>query len=91
MSAVKCAKCNVALQGPSISRNPEDVFSCPICGVSDTFENIMREAQEYFTEKTGGILASYFEKVTRGNKFLTFKKSRRHKKAHRFIVEMDLH
>ena len=88
---VKCGKCNVPLQGPADDPKPKKIFFCPKCGVSDTYENVMREVEEYVTEEAGDYIASGFEKATRGSKYLTFKKGHRMKRAHRFIVEMNLH
>ncbi len=49
---IKCAKCDVPLQGAATDPQPTDMVSCPKCGVSDSLENVSREVGEYVEEKT---------------------------------------
>ena len=87
---IKCAACNVPLQGPSIEPEPDDVLACPNCGTSDTFRNVMREVEQYIAGKAKDNISASLEKATRGSDFMTFKKSRRTKKVYRFVIDLDL-
>ena len=87
---IECAKCNVPLQGPTPNPKPQDRFVCPRCGAGDTLENIMRETQDYVTDKVGESIGRVLENAARESKALTFKKNRRPKKCHRFIVDLGL-
>lgn len=88
---IKCAACNVPLQGEVIDGKPEGTFACPTCGVSDSHENIMREIGDYTRENMVHELSRTLERATRGSKFLTLKKRHRPKKVYRFIIDLDLH
>ena len=88
---IKCATHNVPLKGEVVDGQPKGTFSCPVCGIGDTYENIMREIGEYASEKAADMLADTLERSTRGCDFLTFKKGHHPKKVHRFIVDLDLH
>ena len=86
---IKCAKCNVALKGSSVNPEPNDIVACPNCGISDTFENAVREASTGLAEDLGNsIIADAFEKATRGSDFMTFKKDKRPKKQRRFTIDI---
>jgi len=86
---VKCAACKVALQGPSVPK-PQDRFSCPKCGVGDSYENVMREVGEHAQEQLADGLARSMRAATRGNKYVKFTEKPRAKHSHRFIVDLRL-
>jgi hypothetical protein len=86
---VKCAKCKVALQGPSAPK-PQDRFSCPKCGVWDSYENVMREVGEQAQEQLAARLAHSMRAATRGNKYVKVTEKPRAKRSHRFIVDLRL-
>jgi hypothetical protein len=81
----KCAKCKIPLQGPS-DPQPQDRFSCPECGVGDSFENVMREVGDQVEER----LASSLHAATRSNKHVKFTEKPSAKRAYRFIVDLRL-
>ncbi|MBL4692637.1 MAG: hypothetical protein JKY92_04840 [Magnetovibrio sp.] len=87
---IKCATCNIALAPPSNDPQPHEIVSCPECGVSDTYENIIQEVKEYATEQAGDKLSSMLESTAKKSKIMSFKKERRPKKNYRFIVDLDL-
>jgi len=87
---IKCAKCDVPLQGAATDPQPTDMVSCPKCGVSDSLENVIREVGEYVEEKTAEYLAGEMRDATRGSKTMTFKEKPRPKKTYRFIMDLDL-
>ena len=87
---IKCAACDVPLQGPSVEPEPDDVFACPNCGTSDTFKTVMREIEQYIASKAEDSISASFEKAARGSDFMTFKKDRRTKKVYRFVIDLDL-
>ncbi|MDP1837770.1 MAG: hypothetical protein Q8N31_06095 [Reyranella sp.] len=83
---VKCAKCNVPIEGP-VDAKPESAVSCPVCGISDTLENVNREAAEYVTSKAADALSDKLAGVARGSKFMTYKQGPRNHKIYRFVVD----
>jgi hypothetical protein len=86
---VKCATCKVALQGPSAPK-PQDRFSCPKCGIGDSYENVMREVGNHAREQLADGLARSMRAATRGSKYVKFVEKPRAKRAHRFIVDLRL-
>jgi hypothetical protein len=47
---VLCARCNVRVELPA-DPNPETIVACPVCGESDTLENVLRESGQYLAHK----------------------------------------
>ena len=86
---VQCAKCKVALEGAS-DTDPEAIFTCPVCGVSDTQENVLREISEYVAEQTTEHISSSFRDAARRDKNLKFTEAPRQKREFRFIVDLGL-
>lgn len=87
---VKCAKCNVPLEGTLVDGEPQGEFTCPICGTGDTYENVMREIGEFASEKAADVLSAEFEQVARHSDVMTFTNGHRPKKVYRFIIDLDL-
>lgn len=86
---IKCAKCNVPVERSSDAQANGNV-SCPVCGVSDTRENVEREVAEYVTSKASEALSASMERAARGSKFITYKKGPSDDKTYRFIVDYEL-
>jgi hypothetical protein len=89
MADVKCAKCNVALKGPADPK-PQDAFSCPSCGVSDTFENVMFEVKQYAKDRVAQNLNAKLMDVAKNSKFIKITTNSSQHRNYRFIVDMDL-
>ena len=83
-----CGKCKVALKGPA-EPEPESVFACPVCGESDTYQNVVRIAGEVFHEQSARFLQEKARSVAAGSKFITFKGEPVPKRQHRFIVDLE--
>lgn len=83
---VKCAKCRVPIE---IGSNDHGVATgrCPSCGISDTKENIEREAADYAFSKAKDALDSRLSDMARGSKYMTYTKGPRHQKSYRFVVD----
>ena len=84
---VKCAKCKIPLQGPT-NPKPQDRFSCPKCGIGDSFDNVMREVGDQAREHVANLTAKMLRDATRGSKHLKFTEKPRAKSARRFIVDL---
>ena len=87
---IKCAKCNTPVHSETAEPQNDDIVSCPVCGINDTFKNVVQELEEYVADQSARFLAKSFRDATRGSKFLKFKENRRTKKRFRFIVDLDL-
>ncbi len=85
---IKCAKCNVPVEKQP-SAQAEDIVGCPICGVSDTQENVVREAGDYATSKVSSALDSMLEGFASGSESMTYQKGPRDHKSYRFIVDYE--
>lgn len=86
---IKCARCNVPLEGKIVDGEAQEYFSCPRCGVGDTHENIMRELADYTEEKAAEFLSKTMSDIARKSKFITFRENSRPKKRYRFVVDLD--
>jgi len=86
---IKCAKCNLALQGPA-DPEPDDALICPGCGMSDTLENVTREIGEYVTECMAEAIGGTVRDAFRGTEFIEVTTDHRHQTLHRFVVDLDL-
>jgi hypothetical protein len=84
---IKCAKCKVPIQGLG-KPDPKSIGVCPVCGASDTQENIMREAGEYVHQQTTENLGNPFRDLARRHKSFKFTEAPRQKRAFRFIVDI---
>jgi hypothetical protein len=85
---VKCAKCDLALQGPADPQS-HDVLSCPRSGEGDTLENVTREVGEYIAEKAAAALDATMTQATRGSDFIKITSRYRPPKSHRFVVDFE--
>jgi hypothetical protein len=83
---IKCAKCNVPIEGPADAK-ADSMVGCPICGISDTKENVEREAADYVTRQTADALDAMIEGISRSHKWITHTQGTRENKAYRFVVD----
>lgn len=83
---VKCAQCKIALQGPT-NPKPQDRFSCPRCGIGDSYQNVMRDVRGHVEEQLGNRITQLMRNATRGSKYLQFTEKPRAKRRYRFIVD----
>lgn len=81
---VYCRPCNVPVQGPG-EGDGDRVFSCPACGASDTFDDIMEMVKEQISEKVADDLLGGFDKFGRGG-FIQVKRDPRPQKTYKFIA-----
>lgn len=87
---IKCATCNVALQGP-VESKPDDMVTCPACGQGDTFDNVMREVRDHIKEQMADYASRVVMEPFRRSKLFKVSQTPRVKKRHRFVVNLDLH
>jgi hypothetical protein len=83
---IKCAKCKVPIQVASDPK-PDTIVSCPVCGISDTFENAGREAADYKHEKTMEALNSPIQELAGRAKGFQFTPATGQKRSYRFVVD----
>ena len=87
---VLCGEHKVPLEGPADVK-PEHRYSCPVCGVGDTYENVFREVGDYAKEKTAEHFEEMMSGIAKGSKMMTFTPATRPKRSYRFIINLDLH
>ena len=73
---IKCAKCGGPIEGPSDAK-ADTIVSCPVCGISDTKENVERETADYITRQASDALGAKLEGIASGYKWMTYKKGPR--------------
>lgn len=84
---IKCAKCKIPLQGPR-NPKPQDRFSCPKCGIGDSYQNVMREVGNQAEDYLANRITQAMRNATRGSKHLKFTEKPRAKRSYRFIVDV---
>lgn len=70
--AVLCGSCKCAVETVS-NPKPHDKVSCPRCGRSDRFDQVMATVREYVLHLTKKAMSEAFAKAARGNRFVKFK------------------
>lgn len=87
--SVLCGACHVEVQGPADPK-PQDVFTCPSCGRSDSFESVMASVESFVLEMTDRHLQESMRKAARGSKFLKFTGKPVQKGNHPFITDFKM-
>ncbi len=85
---VICNKCKVPL-APIADSNPER-WTCPVCNVSDTRENVLREAGEHAKEVAARHLQDKARSIAQNSKFIKFEGKTIPKQHYRFITDFKL-
>jgi DNA-binding IscR family transcriptional regulator len=85
---VKCAKCDVPLEGPA-NPDSQDRLACPNCGIGDTFENVSAEINEYIGEQLVAALARQTEAAFSKSKNMKLTQTPSPQKSYRFIVNFE--
>ncbi|MFO1160568.1 MAG: hypothetical protein U1E60_17145 [Reyranellaceae bacterium] len=83
---VKCARCNVPLEGPD-EAHPDSFISCPSCGAGDTRENVEREVTDYATRRVSLALDEMVEGFAVGRGHATNLEGPREHRTYRFILD----
>lgn len=86
---VLCGTCNVGIEGPT-DPNPDDTMTCPSCGRSDNFKNVMVSVEKHSLELMEQKLQDTFESGVRGSKFIKFEGKTVPKCGHPFITNLKL-
>ena len=87
---VLCAKCRVPIKGPA-KPDPDSVLSCPVCGESDTFDNIKGELAQQAKEHLAKHFQAAMGKAARGSKSLKYTPGAIPKRTYRFVVDLESH
>ena len=86
---IKCGKCRVPMEGPK-DPQPQDVLTCPACGQHETFENVMKEVEEYIAEAVEKKHGDSLDYASRGSEESpSFERDPDGQKSYRFIVDLD--
>ncbi|MBB4362170.1 DNA-directed RNA polymerase subunit M/transcription elongation factor TFIIS [Bradyrhizobium sp. CIR18] len=83
---ILCGNCKSDLTGPA-GHTSDSIFVCPTCGASDTYENVIKEAQAYFEEMVAEHLEKQMKNIAQGNESITYTASSRPKRKFRFILD----
>lgn len=83
---ILCGPCRSDLTGPAEFNN-DSIFTCPTCGQSARYEDIVNEAGAYAEEVVADHLEKKMASIAQGNKFMTYTPSSRPKRTFRFILD----
>ena len=83
LNGVKCARCRIPVEGS------DDTFSCPRCGVRDSYSGIAREIAEQLHEKRRRTLQDKVGNVLAGMKANRVTTRPITGQPYRFIYEAD--
>jgi hypothetical protein len=83
---ILCGACRADLTGPADFDN-DSIFSCPTCGQSDTYQNVVSEAGDYYAEAVADHLEKQLADIGKGSSFITVTSTPRPKKSYRFILD----
>lgn len=86
--AILCAACNVSVQ-VRVEPNKENIVFCPRCGVSDTEENVIREASESVMDEL--VRKTIGPERTAGRGVVTITVKHPPKRRYRFIMGDEAH
>jgi hypothetical protein len=81
---ILCGRCHVGVKQRTDPNGQEMAF-CPSCGETDTTENVIREASEYFTNETARKLMGPLEHM-RSTEFMKVTITRPPQRTYRFIL-----
>ncbi|MFZ5680746.1 MAG: hypothetical protein EKK35_06345 [Bradyrhizobiaceae bacterium] len=81
---ILCSKCETQVNIVPDPK-PQDLVTCPVCGDSDTFENVKRSLGEQATEWAQKKLRATFS----GSKAWKYTEGVTLKRNHRFVVNLD--
>lgn len=86
---VLCGKCRVALEGPTESHD-EATYTCPSCGNSDNFKNIMASVKAHSEELMSHSFHKKMGNAFRGSKLIKVDSKPKPKMFHPFITNLKL-
>ena len=86
---ILCGACRIPVEGPA---NPkaQDMISCPTCGRSDNFENVMRSVEACITELTSHHLQKTIRETVGRHKFIKITTKPVPHGNHPFVVDLKL-
>jgi hypothetical protein len=82
---VLCGQCHVNVE-QGTDPNGQETATCPQCGRTDTLENAIREATEYFTDKLTREMLSPLDSIP-SNDFVKVTVTYEPERIYRFILE----
>ena len=85
-TAILCGKCRSDITGPKDFDN-DSVFTCPKCGKSDRYEDIVQEAQAYMEAKVTEGIDKQLDGIASSSRFITVTKSPRTHRDYKWILE----
>ncbi|GGZ21946.1 hypothetical protein [Asticcacaulis endophyticus] len=82
---ILCNACKVELKG--LADTDPQLYGCPVCGISDTRDNVMREATEYTKEMIARDFQDSVRNTARKSKLLKFSGKPIPHGVYRFITD----
>ncbi len=87
--SVLCGKCKVAVDGPTNPKS-KDIFTCPKCGRSDNFKNVMASVEKHTLDLMSNHMSDALNGSTRGNKLVKFTGKRIPNRSYPFVSDLKL-
>ena len=86
---VLCGTCRVEVEGPT-EPYPDARYACPVCGNSDTFDNVSASCNAFAEEFLGNKLQESLVKSMRGSDFIEVTAQPINNGPYPFILYMEL-
>ena len=84
--SILCGSCRVPIEGPADGKD-DNVFTCPMCGRSDTRKNVLKEVEAFVVELAERSLQESMRESFRGSKFIKVDTKPIPKKTYRFVTD----
>ncbi len=82
---ILCGACKLPAKAP-LKPEPHDQVTCPGCGRSDRFDDVVRTVQEHVAYEVQQTFAAGMAKAARSSKRLTFKPQRGSQSTFRWVA-----
>lgn len=86
---VLCGRCKVGVDGPP-NPKPQDTITCPKCGRSDSFKNVMASVEKFSTDLLQKKMSEGFKRAFSGSKGVKFTAKPVPSRSYPFITNMKL-
>lgn len=86
---ILCGSCRVPVEGPAEPKD-QDMISCPSCGRSDNFKNVVTSVTAFVEELAGNALQQTIRQTVGRSKFIKVTTKPIPKGSHPFVADLKL-
>lgn len=85
---ILCGACRIPVEGPADPQD-QDMITCPSCGRSDNFKNVVASVEAFLAEAAGNHLQEAIRQAARRSKFIKATLHPIQKGDHPFIIDFE--